>query len=206
MTNNINTTGTVLRSQAPNRKGEPSGTGFGREGFAVHAGEQGWIALDSRDAELAILLGFKVAAIEEDPKPPTTKERWTKAVKAARKAGVAIRQNVSGCCNGCAEPFKGVKSFDEDTTPYAWFIAAQGSGIRWDESGRKAVASRDRYGYGATEVENVVIYFNHGNGAAEHVAAAFRAEGFEVDWDGEQHSAVGVKVPAALAPRSRRSW
>ena len=205
MTNTISTYGTVLRSLTRDRSGAKMARNA-RERYAVHAGEQGWIALIREDAELASLLGFVIVAIEEDPLPPTAKERWNTAIKAARKAGVSIRQNVSGCCNGCAEPFKGVKSFDENITPYGWFIAAQGSGIRWDESGRKAIASRERYGYGADNVESVKVYFNHGNGAAEHIAAAFRAEGFEVEWDGEQHSAVGVVVPASLAPRARRSW
>lgn len=205
MTNNINTYGTVLRSLTRDRNGSQM-LRNARERYAVHAGEQGWIALIREDAELAVLLGAVIVAIEEDPLPPTTKERWNTAIKAARKAGVAVRQNVSGCCNGCAEPFKGVKSFDEDTTPYAWFIAAQGSGIRWDESGRKAIASRERYGYGADNIQDVTIYFNHGNGSAPALVEAFRAEGFEVEWDGEQHSSVGVKVPASLAPRKRRSW
>ena len=203
MTNTISTYGTVLRSLTRDRAGDKST----REPYAVHAGEQGWIALTVNDAGLAVLLGAVIVSIEEDPLPPTTKERWTTAIKAARKAGVAVRQNVSGCCNGCAEPFKGVKSFDEESTPYAWFIAAQGSGIRWDESGRKAVASRERYGYGARDVEDVTIYLNHGNGSAPALVEAFRAEGFEVEWDGEQSSCVEVKVPASLAPRkSRRSW
>lgn len=205
MNTTINTTGTVLRSLTRDRKGAPM-LRNARERYAIHAGEQGWVALIREDAELAELLGFTIVAIEEDPLPPTTKERWTKAIKAARKAGVSIRQNASGCCNGCAEPFKGVKSFDAETTPFAWFIAAQGNGIRWEESGRQAIASRERYGYGARNVNSVTIYFNHGNGAAEHIAAAFRAEGFDVKWDGEQHSCVEVTVPASMAERKRRSW
>lgn len=205
MTNTISTYGTVLRSLTRDRAGRTT-TRNSLNAYAVHAGEQGWICLDRADAEFAILLGFVIVAVEEDPLPPTTKERWNTAIKAARKAGVAVRQNVSGCCNGCAEPFKGVKSFDEDTTPYAWFIAAQGSGIRWTENGKKALANRDRYGYGGRDVTEVTVYFNHGNGSAPALAEAFRAEGFEVDWDGEQHSAVGVKVPAVLAPRKRSSW
>jgi hypothetical protein len=202
MTNNINTYGTVLRSQAPARNGEKST----REPYAVHAGEQGWIALTSTDAELASLLGFTVVKIEEDPLPPTTKERYAAAVKAIRKSGIAIRQNVQACCNGCAEPFKATKNFDAETTPYAWNFAGQGSALRWDESGRKAIASRERYGYGSDNVQDVTIYFNHGNGSAARIVAAFEAEGFEVTWDGEQHSCVEVKVPASLAPRKRRGW
>lgn len=205
MTNNISTYGTVLRSLTRDRNGATTGRNA-RERFAVHAGEQGWICLTREDANLAVLLGAVIVAVEEDPLPPTTKERWNTAIKAARKAGVTIRQNVQACCTGCAEPFKATKNFDEDTTPYAWNFAGQGSALKWDESGRKAIASRERYGYGADNVEYVTVYFNHGNGSAPALAEAFRAEGLEVIWDGEQHSAVAVTVPASLAPRKRRSW
>src|SRR3546814_5043845 len=92
ITTQVTTTGTVLRSQAPNRNGEQ--TRRNSIGYAVHAGEQGWIALNREDANLAQMLGFKVAAIEEDPLPPTVKERYAAAVKAVRKSGVSIRQNV----------------------------------------------------------------------------------------------------------------
>lgn len=204
----MNTTGTVLRSQAPDRDGNPSNR-FAREAYAVHAGEQGWIALNEDDARLAELLGFPIAKIEEDPLPPkpaTTKERWGNAIKALRKSGVATRQNVAACCQGCAEPFKNTKSFDAETTPYAWNFGGQGMGLKWAENGKKALANRDRYGYGSWDVTEVTVYINHGNGSAERIVEAFRAEGFEVIWDGEQHSSVAVTVPADLAPRRGRSW
>lgn len=203
----IITTGTVLRSQAPNRRGDLTDPMTSYERYAVHAGEQGWIALTGSDAELAALLGFPIAKIEEDPLPPTTKERWAKAVKALRKSGVATRQNVSSCCQGCAEPFKNTKSFDAESTPYAWNFGGQGMNLVWSGNGKKALANRDRYGYGVQDVDQVTVYFNHGNGSAQRIVAAFEAEGFEVTWDGEQHSSVGITVPAELAPRrSRRSW
>lgn len=201
----IKTTGTVLRSQAPNRKGEPSGGAFAREAYAVHAGEQGWIALDSRDAELALLLGFKVAAIEEDPKPPTTQDRYAAAVKAIRKSGVAIRQNVSACCRGCAEPFKTTKGFDAETTPYAWNFGGQGGAIRWSGNGEYTYLPSDTYRYGRSgNPSTQKVYFNHGNGSAERIVAAFKAEGFEVEWDGEQRSCVEVTVPARAKSRYER--
>src|SRR3546814_12304325 len=73
------------------------------------------------------MLGFKVAAIEEDPLPPTVKERYAAAVRAVRKSGVSIRQNVQACCGGCAEPFKTTTGFDAETTPYAWNFGGQRS-------------------------------------------------------------------------------
>lgn len=195
----IKTTGTVLRSQATNREGVLTAPDSWSYRYAVHAGEQGWMALERKDAELAELLGFTVAEIQEDPKPPTVKERYAAAVKAVRKSGVAIRQNVQACCGGCAEPFKTTKGFDAETTPYAWNFGGQGGALRWD--GGFADAGTDRYSYRTTEAESVAVYFNHGNGSAERIVAAFKAEGFEVEWDGEQHSCVIVKVPTAYGAR-----
>src|SRR3546814_2569579 len=101
----INTYGTVLRSLTRDRSGAQMMRNA-RERYAVHAGEQGWIALIEEDANLAVLLGFTIVKIEEDPlppKPPTTKERYAAAVKAIRKSGVSIRQNVQACCSGRSE-------------------------------------------------------------------------------------------------------
>lgn len=199
MTNNISTYGTVLRSLTRDRNGATTGRNA-RERFAVHAGEQGWICLTREDANLAILLGAVIVAVEEDPLPPTTKERYAAAVKAIRKSGVSIRQNVSACCRGCAEPFKTTKGFDKKTTPYAWNFGGQGSALRWAENGQEAIVSRRGYGY--SEVAEDTVYFNHGNGSAERIVAAFEEEGFEVTWDGNPLSCVEVTVPA----RRKNRW
>ena len=202
--NDIKVTGTVLRSQAPARDGLPTPP----KSFivhAVHAGEQGWIALGQKDAELAVLLGFEVAAIIEDPLPPTTKERYAKAVKAIRKSGVAIRQNVSACCRGCAEPFKTTKGFDEETTPYAWNFGGQGGALKWASDGKKAIRDTGRYFTTGPESEMTeTVYFNHGNGSAERIVEAFKAEGFEVIWSGEQRACVEVIIPARTLSRWER--
>lgn len=200
MSTTINTYGTVLRSLTRDRNGDAASR-FAQH--AVHAGEQGWIALEAKDAELAVLLGAVIVKIEEDPKPPTTKERYAAAVKAIRKSGVAIRQNVQACCGGCAEPFKTTKNFDEESTPYAWNFGGQGGALKWAENGREALLPSD---YFYADRTDVTVYFNHGNGSAERVAEAFRAEGFDVKWDGEQASCVEVTIPAIQAPRKRRSW
>lgn len=203
MNTTINTTGTVLRSLTRDRKGAPM-LRNARERYAIHAGEQGWVALIREDAELAELLGFTIVAIEEDPLPPTTKERYVAAIKAIRKSGVSIRQNVSACCPGCAEPFKTTKGFDEETTPFAWNFGGQGGALRWSENGQEAIVSREGYGY--HEVTETTVYFNHGNGSAAEVLKAFDDAGFEATWDGEKHSCVEVTVPASMAERKRRSW
>lgn len=201
----INTYGTVLRSLTRDRSGAQM-LRNARERYAVHAGEQGWIALIEEDANLAVLLGFTIVKIEEDPlppTPPTTKERYAAAVKAIRKSGVAIRQNVQACCSGCAEPFKTTKGFDAETTPYAWNFGGQGGALKWAENGREALLPSD---YFYADRTDVTVYFNHGNGSAERIVAAFKAEGFDAEWDGEQHSAVKVTIPAIQAPRKRRAW
>lgn len=197
----IKTTGTVLRSQAPNREGVLTAPGSWAFSYAVHAGEQGWVSLNAKDAELVVLLGFEVAAIEEDPLPLTTKERYAAAVKAIRKSGVSIRQNVSACCRGCAEPFKTTKGFDKKTTPYAWNFGGQGQALRWDEAGQSVLVAD---GYGYSEVTQDKVYFNHGNGSAERIVEAFKAEGFEVEWDGNPLSCVEVTVPARCKNRWER--
>lgn len=202
MSTTINTYGTVLRSLTRDRDGH-AGTRF--MNHAVHAGEQGWIALDRQDAELAVLLGVVIVKIEEDPKPPTTKERYAAAVKAIRKSGVAIRQNVQACCRGCAEPFKTTKNFDEETTPFAWNFGGQGGALRWSGNGQETYLPSDTYRYGRqANPSTQKVYFNHGNGSAERIVEAFKAEGFEVEWDGEQHSCVEVIVPARAKSRYER--
>lgn len=197
----MNTTGTVLRSQVTEYR--RTSTEYGTRFFvnAVRIGEK-IVGLTGADALLVEMLGHDVLAIEEDPLPPTTKERWAKAIKAARKAGVAIRQNVSSCCRGCAEPFKTTKNFESETTPYAWTFGGQGMALRWAGNGERAVVSPDRYSY--REVTDVAVFFNHGNGSAQRIVDAFRAEGFEVKWDGDQASCVEVTVPARTASRYGR--
>lgn len=202
MTNTISTYGTVLRSLTRDRSGDAASR-FAQH--AVHAGEQGWIALEAKDAELAVLLGAVIVKIEEDPKPPTTKERYAAAVKAIRKSGVAIRQNVQACCGGCAEPFKTTKNFDEESTPYAWNFGGQGGAVRWSGNGQYTYLPSDTYRYGRQgNPDTQKVYFNHGNGSAARIVAAFEAEGFEVKWDGEQHSCVEVIVPARAKSRYER--
>src|SRR3546814_11003473 len=98
ITTQVTTTGTVLRSQAPNRNGEQ--TRRNSIGYAVHAGEQGWIALNREAANLAQMPGFKVAAIAEDPRPPTLKERYSASRKPFPTAGRPIRTDRQACRGG----------------------------------------------------------------------------------------------------------
>lgn len=126
-------------------------------------------------------------ALESSPKA-----RWNRAAKALRKDGVHFRTNMMKCCRSCiTEADLGLK---DDTAPYGYTFGGQGGAIKFNEDGlpyQKAGRSGRRYGYDyETPVE---AYINHGNGAGEKIAAAFRAEGFDVDYDGSEYKTVTVK-------------
>lgn len=192
----MNTTGTVFASQVTNDARGMYYAATEKDGSIV--------AISAATADLLSRFDIPVLRIEDDPKPPTTKERYAAAVKAIRKSGVAIRQNVQACCPGCAEPFKATKNFDVETTPYAWNFGGQGGALKWAGDGDKALLTDGYLGYGGAERASETVYFNHGNGSAERIVAAFEAEGFEVKWDGEQHSCVEVIVPARVRSRWER--
>src|SRR3546814_6690299 len=182
----INTYGTVLRSLTRTRAGDRTESASWGLRYAAHAGEHVLIALNPEDAELAVLLGAVVVAIEEDPlppTPPTTKERYAAAVKAIRKSGVAIRQNVSACCSGCAEPFKTTKGFDAETTPYAWNFGGQGGALKWAENGREANLPSD---YFYAHPNDVTVYFNHRKRPAALIVPALTADGVVAPWCGHK--------------------
>lgn len=120
--------------------------------------------------------------------------RFENAIKALRKDGVKIRQNVQKCCRGCIG-YEDLNMKDE-TQPYAYTYGGQGFATSWSEGALyrrdKLRKSRNYYGMSIRPEESVM--FNWGNGSAEKVAEAFRAEGFEVVWDGSEFSCVEVKL------------
>lgn len=193
----MNTTGTVLASQVTNDARGMYYAATEKDGSIV--------AISAVTADLLSRFDIPVLRIIEDPKPPTVKERYAAAVKAVRKSGVTIRQNVSACCRGCAEPFKNSKGFDAETTPYAWNFGGQGGAVRWSGNGQYTYLPSDGYYYGRQgNPDTQKVYFNHGNGSAARIVAAFEAEGFEVIWDGEQSSCIEVIVPARVKSRYER--
>lgn len=192
---NITTTDTVFRSQVTVKSQNAQ---YLHPRFAVRTASGDLMGISGQEADLLAAIGtVDVLAVEDDPKPPTPRERWNAALKAARKAGVAVQQNIAGCCYGCAEPFKGNKKVDLDSTPLAYFIHAQGMGISWNTDGT-AVAPNE-YGFAT---DRKAIYFHHRNGGAQALAAAFREQGFEVEWDGTMSDTVKVTVPA----RRKQRW
>ena len=122
------------------------------------------------------------------PAELSTKQRWGKAVREIRKAGVAIKHNVRGCCRGCIDIREALGLTDEYDGAWAYSYGGQGCATRWDNDTMMYLAS-DRYRKTNT-VEKV--YFNHGNGAASVLVEIFRANGFTVDWDGAQSQCVEV--------------
>lgn len=188
----MNTTGTVLASQVTNDARGMYYAATEKDGSIV--------AISAATADLLSRFDIPVLRIIEDPKPPkpaTPRERWNLAIKALRKSGVAVQQNIGGCCNSCSEPFKGVKSFDPESTPAAWFIFAQDQGIKWHKDGLAVVPKQ----YTVLE-QAKPVFFNHANGSAARIVEAFEAQGFDVEWDGNDATSVKVTVPA----RRKSPW
>lgn len=139
----------------------------------------------------------------------TTEDCYKAAVRFVRAAGVTVRLNVPSATRGSTTLVQlGIP--DWTSTPYAWTWAGQGNRVRWvdgemysgDGFERYWRQTRDRQGlrtaarlaqYRAKDV----CWYHGGPGidAARVVADAFKAEGFEVDWDGTEHKAVTVKLP-----------
>lgn len=118
----------------------------------------------------------------------TERARWMRATKAIRKDGIKFLANVQACCRGCIGSEK--LGMDEDSEQaYGYTYGGQGNRISWDEHTGLAVQKQDRW----NRSSSVTAYINHGNGSAERIAAAFRAEGFEVTWNGSEAACVEVK-------------
>lgn len=117
----------------------------------------------------------------------STRQRWDRAIRNARKAGVTIAVNVRICCYSCTTPeHLGMTDEEEKTEPYAWIIGTQGQAVRFDRTtGEPRPETHD------------VPHFKWSNGAGQILAEAFRAEGFKVEWDGDDARAVGVVLREA---------
>lgn len=125
----------------------------------------------------------------------TQQIRFENAIKALRKDGVKIRQNVQKCCRGCiVEADLNMKDANQ---PYGYTYGGQGFATKWidDSLFRKSdFTGRNARWSDPKPQESVMI--NWGNGSAEKIAEAFRAEGFTVDWDGQEWSCVEIKLAA----------
>lgn len=125
----------------------------------------------------------------------TTQDRWVAAIKTARKNGARVLQNVGGCCRSCisADPVTKLRiaEGEEETAVLAWSYGGQGSRYWW--SGGEMYTGNTGYSGERRETE---VYFNHNNGAGNILAAAFREQGFEVEYEQDNDGrCVEVKLP-----------
>lgn len=146
-------------------------------------------AKEDAEAHLQGILDRRAAAAAER-KRNSPKQRLHRALVATRREGVKVRQNVSSCCRGCISP---EDLGAEEGQPYAYTFGGQGNGYRWDEHGEVATYRSPQVWEHNRTVNR--LYFNHGNGAAQILADALRAEGFEVEWDGTDFETVTVVLP-----------
>lgn len=116
------------------------------------------------------------------------KARWDRAIKSLRKDGVHFRTNIMQCCRGCVDATK--LNLKDESQAYGWTFGGQGSWIKFNEDGLPFTHSERRYEDYETPT---TAYVNWGNGAGETIAAAFRAEGFQVEFDGNESSCVEIK-------------
>jgi len=119
----------------------------------------------------------------------STEARFKRAIKAIRAEGIIWKSNVRQCCRGCVSHTQLGLASTDSTEPYAWTFGGQGHAIRWDENGD--VRKSDK---GWRSETFTYAYINWGNGSAQKVADAFRAEGFEVEWDGTDSDTVTVTL------------
>ena len=111
----------------------------------------------------------------------TVKQRWDDALKAVRSAGVVVKTNVNVCCHSCT--LMSDLGLEEDATvPYAYFLRTQGRRVSFTAAGAVSKSTSD------------VVFFNWTGEAAVRLVSAFRAQGFEIDWDGTAARAVGIKL------------
>ena len=129
------------------------------------------------------VLAAKLKAIERGGKmiateTQTIQERYNKAVKQIRSAGIVVRRNVMGCCRSCID--LGLA----DEVPVIWHYGGQGN---------RQVIEGDYVNF-------KTLYFSHDNMAngeeltdsGRRVIAAFEDNGFEVEWERNAYKTIRV--------------
>lgn len=123
------------------------------------------------------------ARLENSPKA-----RYDRAVKSLRKDGVHFRTNMMKCCRGCITGEDlGVKSEDQ---PYGYTYGGQGGWVKFNEDGLPYEKEESRWKGDYRLARD--IFINWGNGSAEKIVEAFKAQGFEVQWNGNDWDTVRV--------------
>lgn len=118
----------------------------------------------------------------------TQKETWNAALRATRRRGVRVNQNVMSCCRSCSD----TKDMN------VWTFGGQDNAYVWHKDGlvtRKALAKFRKYPYGRNsrmeKVSEVCFYFDT-VAHAQVLVEELKAHGFEVEWDGDESNAVTV--------------
>ncbi|AMM44314.1 hypothetical protein KITKAT_53 [Arthrobacter phage Kitkat] len=112
----------------------------------------------------------------------TPQARYGRAILALANDGVMVLENYPMCCGSCASSEIAAAGLGKDDA-VAWFINEQGHGIFWKYG---EPWEREEYSDARPdERPKKHVWWNHsGEFTAAKITAAFRAEGFEVEWDG----------------------
>ncbi len=127
----------------------------------------------------------------------TMKEKWQAALREVRREGIKVRQNVRQCCRGCITPEK-LGLTPDAHQPYVYTYGGQGGAYSWynDEVVyTDSLRATARSGWRPRRKTVDKIYFNHGGAgttAATILVDALTRHGFDVEWDGSEHSCVIV--------------
>jgi len=134
----------------------------------------------------------------------TTEERFNAAMKAAQDVGVFVYPNYDSCCRSCTFHSLDKVHGDQD---YVFFYKGQGNELVFRDG--EPYFAEEMYaddfedfneedglpGYSLQEVfrkaQQLFWYFNETE-AAQTLFNAFVHEGFNVEWDGSQFTAVKV--------------
>jgi hypothetical protein len=108
--------------------------------------------------------------------------RYGRAILSIAEQGVMVLENYPMCCGSCASAEMANAGLGEDDK-VAYFISEQGHGIFWKDG---EPWEREEWEDARPEERpKKHVYWNHsGEDTAEILTKAFRAEGFDVTWDG----------------------
>ena len=123
--------------------------------------------------------------------PLSAEARWNNAVEEIRENGVELRENIDDCCPSCVrEELYDLFMNADKTLLLAWTFGGDGHAYEWDDDTDTMVYQDDRDPIESIHFHQGIYYDHTGSGSV--VAAAFRANGFLVRWDGGDWSLIEV--------------
>lgn len=141
-------------------------------------------------------------------------QRWNDAINQIRERGVIIRENVEMCCRSCIGARElGLTEEEYETKPWAYTYGSQLAGYGWlgdvlvnynDEAGSYEVGCEGtEIWVSRPELDRYldVVYFCYPDGPqdpANIIAEVFKANGFDIKWDGTSDKYVGIKNPTPM--------